>query len=158
MKPEDRRKSHYFAGHAVFLNPSLAHTQISWSHLVLNDYNLTAHEISQKVLRQGMVAVLSACETGMSKNIQSGELIGMVRGFYLAGATTVVAANWKVWTKSTRQLMEAFYLEILRGISIGEALRKERKSIYDNENYNMDILDWAAYTVYGDIFRKIREN
>ena len=41
-------------------------------------------------------------------------IIGMVRGFFYAGAKRVVASLWKVDDEATSELMQRFYVEMLQ--------------------------------------------
>lgn len=67
-------------------------------------YNLT--------LRADLV-VLSACETGLGKEIQGEGLVGVARGFMYAGASSVVASLWKVDDLATAEFMKVFYKGML---------------------------------------------
>ncbi len=62
-------------------------------------YNLNLH---------ADLVVLSACETGLGKEISGEGLVGMTRGFMYAGASRVVASLWKVSDAATAQLMAEF--------------------------------------------------
>jgi CHAT domain-containing protein len=54
------------------------------------------------------LAVLSACETGRGR-LQRGEgLMGLARGFFLAGVPSVVVTNWKVGDAAARPRKVAF--------------------------------------------------
>src|SRR5262249_9073792 len=76
------------------------------------------------------LVVLSACQTGVGKDIRGEGLVGLARGFMYAGATSVVASLWKVDDQATAELMKRFYTEMLRnGKAPGEALRAAQNSI-----------------------------
>ncbi|HET9712235.1 MAG TPA: CHAT domain-containing tetratricopeptide repeat protein, partial [Pyrinomonadaceae bacterium] len=47
------------------------------------------------------VVVLSACQTGLGKDVRGEGLIGLTRGFMYAGASSVVASLWKVDDEAT---------------------------------------------------------
>ena len=60
------------------------------------------------------LVTLSACETGLGRITDGGEVIGITRGFLYAGAATVVASLWQVADEATATLMERFYANLAR--------------------------------------------
>ena len=60
------------------------------------------------------LVVLSACETGLGKQIKGEGLIGLTRGFMYAGAQRVVSSLWKVDDEATAELMGRFYEKMLK--------------------------------------------
>ena len=57
------------------------------------------------------LVVLSACQTGLGKEIKGEGLVGLTRGFMYAGARRVVVSLWNVNDKATADLMTKFYRE-----------------------------------------------
>lgn len=76
---------------------------------------LTAEAIAGLRLAEMDLAVLSACETGLGTELVGEGVFGLQRAFHLAGCRTVVASLWKVDDAATRELMEAFYRNLLAG-------------------------------------------
>ena len=72
-----------------------------------------AHEIYNLDLRSDLV-VLSACETALGADVRGEGLVGLTQGFLSAGARTVLVSLWKVSDRSTAELMERFYVGLLR--------------------------------------------
>lgn len=68
------------------------------------------------------LVTLSACETGLGRITDGGELIGMTRGFLYAGSSTVVSSLWQVPDEATATLMESFYAKLPR-LNKRDALR-----------------------------------
>jgi CHAT domain-containing protein len=74
---------------------------------------LGLEDIYRLNLRADLV-VLSACETGLGKEIQGEGLVGIARGFMYAGASSVVASLWKVDDLATAEFMKVFYQGMLK--------------------------------------------
>lgn len=55
---------------------------------------------------------LSACQTGLGKQIAGEGMIGLTRSFLHAGAARVVVSYWNVNDEATADLMGAFYQQI----------------------------------------------
>ncbi|MDQ3411324.1 MAG: CHAT domain-containing protein, partial [Chloroflexota bacterium] len=92
------------------------------SGLKLADGWLTAREVYNLRIGAGLVT-LSGCDTGRSVIGSGDELIGLMRGFFAAGASSVVMSLWTVNDDSTADLMTAFYNEWRDGASAVSALR-----------------------------------
>jgi len=81
----------------------------AWAGEGVEDGVLTALEASQLDLDGVELVVLSACETADGGR-EAGEVaLGLVHGFRLAGARSVVASLWPVEDWATRVLMDRFY-------------------------------------------------
>jgi CHAT domain-containing protein len=84
---------------------------------------VTALELAGLNLWGTQLVVLSACETGRG-DIKLGQgVYGLRRALVVAGAETLVTSLWKVNDKTTRELMESYYDNLLTGQGRGEALR-----------------------------------
>jgi CHAT domain-containing protein len=55
---------------------------------------------------------------------QGDEILGLVRGFLAAGATSLVVSLWAVNDRATAQLMTAFYQQLQAGAAPRTALRE----------------------------------
>ncbi len=100
-------------------------------------------------LRSDLV-VLSACDTGIGKDIKGEGLISLTDGFLQAGARTVVSSRWKVSDRATLGLMKNFY-EIMESENIppSEALQKAKIKLRSNPAFASPFY-WAAFTIQGD--------
>ena len=77
------------------------------------------------------LVVLSACETGLGKEINGEGLVGLTRGFMYAGASRVVASLWKVNDEATQALMSLFYRNLWeKKLGAAEALRQAQLTLY----------------------------
>jgi CHAT domain-containing protein/Tfp pilus assembly protein PilF len=96
------------------------------------------------------LVVLSACETGLGKEINGEGLIGLTRGFMYAGAPRVVASLWKVDDLATADLMGRFYKAMLKGgIRPAAALRQAQLEMWKDKRWT-DPYYWAAFTLQGE--------
>jgi CHAT domain-containing protein len=96
------------------------------------------------------LVVLSACETGLGKEIDGEGLIGLTRGFMYAGASRVVASLWSVNDAATAELMVRFYRGVLReGRTPAAALRQAQLGMWRTARWKLPYY-WAAFQVQGD--------
>jgi CHAT domain-containing protein len=99
------------------------------------------------------MVTLSACQTGIGK-LQKGQgMLSLSKGFYYAGAKSLVNTLWKINDKSTVKLMEFFYEGLSEGKSKTVALRDAKLKYL--ETTDDDLLKhpyyWAAFVVSGDV-------
>ncbi|HEV2914261.1 MAG TPA: CHAT domain-containing tetratricopeptide repeat protein [Pyrinomonadaceae bacterium] len=93
-----------------------------FSSLRLGDGWLTVRDAYGLNLRCNLVA-LSACETGVSAVAPGDELIGLARGFFSAGAPSLLLSLWAVDDEATATLMLDFYTRLREGEAPAAALR-----------------------------------
>jgi CHAT domain-containing protein len=95
------------------------------------------------------VVVLSACETGLGREIRGEGLIGLTQGFLYAGARNVVASLWQVPDRATSELMTRFYgLLLSDGMNPAQALAAAQRSMAA-ERSTSDPYFWGAFVVQG---------
>ena len=93
---------------------------------------LAAYEIFNLKLKADLV-VLSACETGLGKEIKGEGLMSLTRAFMYAGAPSVVVSLWNVNDETAADLMIRFYRHLQSGKTKSEALRQAQlETIRDN--------------------------
>ena len=96
------------------------------------------------------VVVLSACQTGLGKEVRGEGLIGLTRGFMYAGASSVVASLWKVDDEATAELMKRFYRNMLEdGMAPAAALREAQNSFRQHPIWSAPYY-WAGFTLQGN--------
>jgi CHAT domain-containing protein len=96
------------------------------------------------------LVVLSACRTGLGKQIKGEGVIGLTRGFMYAGSRRVVASLWKVQDDVTAELMKEFYRNMLReGKRPAEALRLAQILLLKKNQSNSPFF-WAGFVHYGE--------
>jgi CHAT domain-containing protein/Tfp pilus assembly protein PilF len=109
---------------------------------------LQAYEIFNMKLSADLV-VLSACETGLGREIRGEGLVGLTRAFIYAGATAVVVSLWKVADASTAELMVRFHEHLLDGTrSRSEALRRAQLDLVEKSGFAHPFY-WAPFVLVG---------
>ncbi|HEX7958230.1 MAG TPA: CHAT domain-containing tetratricopeptide repeat protein, partial [Pyrinomonadaceae bacterium] len=93
-----------------------------FSSLRLGDGWLTVRDAYTLDVGAGLVT-LSACETGVSAVAPGDELLGLVRGFFYAGAPSLLLSLWTVDDEATAELMKDFYTSLRAGSRPAAALR-----------------------------------
>jgi CHAT domain-containing protein len=116
-----------------------------FSSLQLSDGPFTVRDALQLNLK-GTLVTLSACETGVNAIIPGDELIGLARGFFSAGAASVLLSLWTVDDEATRQIMEEFYRQIRGGSSAARALRLAQMQLMKRQEHPYF---WAPFILVG---------
>jgi CHAT domain-containing protein/Tfp pilus assembly protein PilF len=143
----------HFATHGL-LNSQ--HPELSGLVFSLVDKNgksqdgfLTLQDIYNLNLPADLV-VLSACETGLGKEISGEGLIGLTRGFMYAGASRVVASLWNVSDVATARLMAEFYRAMEKdGLPPAAALRAAQIKMLSQKRWSSPYY-WAAFQLQGE--------
>jgi CHAT domain-containing protein len=110
---------------------------------------LRLHDIFNLNLPAELV-VLSACQTGLGKDVKGEGLVGLTRGFMYAGARRVVVSLWSVNDRATSEVMAKFYQKMLQdGQNPVTALRAAQLEMWKSQNWQSPYY-WAAFTIQGD--------
>ena len=150
----DLSKYHHliFATHGILDNtvpwirePALVLTQVGNPDGY--DGFLTMSEVMGLKLGAEMVT-LTACETGVGKNVSGEGVMGMGRAFQYAGAGNVLVSLWSVAETSTTKLTTAFFKHLKEGNKPLRAIRLARSDIrrqgYEHPFY------WASFILFGN--------
>jgi len=116
-----------------------------FSALKLADGWLNVHDIYTMPTCAPLVT-LSACETGRSQVAVGDELVGLSRGFFAAGAKSLVVSLWLADDEATSRLMVHFYQALQTGLPVNQALRSAQLAMMgelDHPYY------WAAFVLAG---------
>ena len=110
---------------------------------------LHAQEIYNLNLPAELV-VLSACETGLGKEIKGEGLVGLTQGFMYAGARRVVVSLWNVNDKATAELMARFYRGMLRENKTPAAALRTAQVEMSRQKQWQSPYYWAAFVLQGE--------
>ena len=110
---------------------------------------LRAREIYNLDLPAELV-VLSACETGLGREIKGEGLVGLTRGFMYAGARRVVVSLWNVNDKATAELMARFYRGMLREKKTPAAALRSAQIEMSGQRQWQSPYYWSAFVLQGE--------
>ena len=130
----------HIASHAVF-----RHDNPMFSAFKLSDEWLNAYDVCSLRMNSAMVT-LSGCSTGAGRVYAGDEMLGLVRAFLKAGASSLVVSLWAVNDRSSASLMGSFYEAIGQGGSARSSLRDailKLKMDYPNPYY------WGPFILIG---------
>ena len=110
---------------------------------------LRTHDIYNLKLPAELV-VLSACETGLGKDVKGEGIEGLTRAFMYAGARRVIVSLWNVNDKATAALMQRLYTGMLRGgKSPAAALRAAQIEMLRTRQWQSPYF-WAPFVMQGE--------
>lgn len=143
----------HFATHGILnsKNPELSGIVLSLFDRQGTPQNgfLRLHDIFNLNLKADLV-VLSACQTGLGKEIKGEGVVGLTRGFMYAGSPRVVVSLWSVEDQATSELMQTFYQQMLQAkLKPAAALRNAQIAIWRKQKYAAPYY-WAAFTLQGE--------
>jgi CHAT domain-containing protein len=112
-----------------------------------NEYKLLARDIIKQKLNADLVTI-SSCD-GTGERTYTGEgVVGLAWAFLHAGADQVIAALWRVNDKTTPELMERMYAEILAGKDPAVALRNAKLEMVRSTSVRNRPRLWAPFVLY----------
>jgi len=96
------------------------------------------------------LVVLSACQTGLGKEVRGEGLLGLTRAFLYAGAPRVIVSLWNVNDRATADLMANLYRNMLReGKQPAAALRAAQLELRKQKRWESPYY-WAAFMQQGE--------
>ncbi|MDW7973026.1 MAG: CHAT domain-containing protein, partial [Thermodesulfovibrio sp.] len=111
-----------------------------------DDGFLTMSEVMSMKLNADTV-VLSACVTGVGREVEGEGVSNFARAFQQAGARAVVVSLWEVASEPAVEYMKRFYNHLKSGKSKAEAMKLTRSEIkikYPSPFY------WAVFILHGE--------
>ncbi len=133
----------HLATHGVF-----DYQQPLRSALYFSDENggvqsMSAEDIFRRPLRADLV-VLSACETGIGRVLDDNDIVGLLRSFYMNGASQAVNTLWPLSDRGAQQLMAVFHehLHLGSGMALNKAVQASKLAGHPPSVY-------AAFTLNG---------
>lgn len=123
--------------------PLLSHVVLSGDHgdLALSDV-LDLDLLDVRV-------VLSCCDSGTGTVIGGEGVVGLARGFLIAGARCVCATLWQVLDAETPDLMRRFHEHLHQGEPAPSALRAAQLAWIRSQNRKANTAAWSAFVLIG---------
>jgi CHAT domain-containing protein len=121
-----------------------------FSGIRLGDGYLNLYDLYQVRLPAKLVT-LSGCATGMNFVSAGDELLGLQRGLFCAGATSLLLSLWDVHDQSTSALMQEFYKRYIETGDMAGALQSAMLLLRQQQAHPYF---WAPFVLVG----KIAEN
>jgi len=110
---------------------------------------LQAWEVLERWRVDAELVTLSACESGVGKDVSGEGLLGLTRAFQVGGARSVLASLWPVADESTAALMGAFYRALAAGERKDEAIRRAQLQLAARQEFASPFF-WAAFQLAGE--------
>ena len=117
-----------------------------FSSLQLADGWLTVRDVYDLNLPYCGLVTLSACETGVNVLAPGDEWIGLARGFFSAGAPSLLVSQWIVDDEATASLMINFYSRLRAGAGPAAALRYAQCQLLEDKPHPYF---WAPFVILG---------
>ena len=118
-----------------------------FSCIRMGDGYLNLYDLYQMRLPSKLVT-LSGCATGMNFVSVGDELLGLQRGLFCAGATSLLLSLWDVHDRSTAKLMEAFYKNYMMSHHLPAALQSAMHQLREETPHPYF---WAPFVLVGKI-------
>ena len=118
-----------------------------FSGIRLGDGYLNLYDLYQIRLPAKLVT-LSGCATGMNFVSAGDELLGLQRGLFCAGASSLLLSLWDVHDESTSALMQSFYKNFIRTGNMATALQSAMQQL---RQQNPHPYFWAPFVLIGKL-------
>ncbi|HEY2548252.1 MAG TPA: CHAT domain-containing tetratricopeptide repeat protein [Candidatus Acidoferrum sp.] len=118
-----------------------------FSGIRLGDGYLNLYDLYQMRLSARHVT-LSGCATGMNFVAAGDELLGLQRGLFCAGASSLLLSLWDVHDSSTAQLMQTFYKGYIATGNMAASLQSAMNQL---RQQNPHPYFWAPFILVGQL-------
>jgi CHAT domain-containing protein len=135
----------HVATHGIYRQDNPMFSGIKMGDGYLNLYDLYQMRLGAKLV------TLSGCATGMNFVADGDELLGLQRGLFCAGASSLLLSLWDVHDRSTAELMQEFYKGYISSGDMAGSLQSAMRKLRDE---NPHPYFWAPFVMVG----KLSEN
>jgi CHAT domain-containing protein/tetratricopeptide (TPR) repeat protein len=102
---------------------------------------------------QSELVVLSACKTSDGELKKGEGVMSLARGFFNAGAKSIISSLWDINEKASNDIIQEFYKNIAEGDTKSLALQKAKLTYIQTHKNTSEASPyyWSALTLTGDI-------
>ena len=151
----------HYAGHAFF-DPM----QRSRSGLLCSDKRVLSGEDLAGIGNLPALMVFNACEAGRVRGAARSAMatmeaqegservlrnVSLSEAFLRGGVANYIGTYWPVGDEAAEQFATTFYGNLIKGVTIGEALNQGRQAVH-----KVPSIDWADYMHYGDLSFRLK--
>jgi len=120
--------------------------------LATNDGKLELEDVFDLYPMRADLVTLTACQSGIGKNIPGEGMISLVRGFLYAGVSNITYSLFKIKSGYSKEIMVNFYSEINKqkgNVSYSKALQLAKIRLIDDQNQAATPSDWSPIILMG---------
>ncbi len=122
-------------------------TQQPW--IAFSDEKLMLDELFF-IKNEAALVVLDACETGVGTLLPGEGVLSLTRGFFQAGAESVISSLWSTNEKSNTSILVDFYTELTAGTSKSSALRNAKvQYLQQHSGSELSPFYWSPLILHG---------
>ena len=138
LQDYDQAPDHFYRSGLVLTEAKRAHFQRSQGVPVPFDRDgiLFSNEVRRLPLAKTRLVTLSSCDSGMGESVRGDGVLGLRRGFSLAGSSAILLSLWPVSDESTPSFMREMYQLALTTDRIGQA-------VWETQRRNLSSVDTA---------------
>ncbi|HYL13633.1 MAG TPA: CHAT domain-containing tetratricopeptide repeat protein [Terriglobales bacterium] len=130
----------HIATHGIYRQDNPMFSSIRLGDGYLNLYDLYELRMGAKLV------TLSGCATGMNFVAAGDELLGLQRGLFYAGATSLLLSLWDVHDSSTAEFMQEFYRGYIRSGDMAASLQAAMRELRREHPHPYF---WAPFVLVG---------
>ena len=114
------------------------------------DGYLYTYELYNEPLK-AQLAVLTACETGLGSYRRGEGVLSLAHAFRYAGCPSVIYSLWSIDDQQSNQIVELFYENLQKHMTIAEALRAAKLAYLESAEGNLQSpYYWGGLVLTGD--------
>lgn len=95
------------------------------------------------------LAVLSACETGLGRQLQGEGVMGLPYAMFVAGNRATVLTLWRIDDEATTAFVAELFRRVRDGASVSSALASTKRAFLAHSGLRRSPAVWAPFVLYG---------